>query len=63
MLFYNTIQELTNQFFVTPVIFPKCSCNRKISTDILGQVENSEMPETMEITEIAVEQGNYKFWQ
>ena len=28
-----------------------------------GQVENSEIAETMEITEIAVVQGNYKFSQ
>ena len=28
-----------------------------------GQVENSEIAETMKIREIAVEQGNYKFCQ
>ena len=30
---------------------------------LFGQVENSEIAETTEITEIAVEQRNYKFWQ
>ena len=29
----------------------------------VGQVENSENVENMEITEIANEQANYKFWQ
>ena len=28
-----------------------------------GQGENSEISQTTEITEIALEQGNYKFWQ
>ena len=28
-----------------------------------GQVENSKIAETTQITETAVEQENYKFWQ
>ena len=30
---------------------------------LIGQVEDLEIAETTEITEIAAEQGNYKFWQ
>ena len=29
----------------------------------MGQIENSEIPETTEITEKAVKQGDYKFCQ
>ena len=39
------------------------SKNHALDTNVDGQVENSEISETTEITEKAVKQGNYKFRQ
>ena len=61
--FFSYKQLLSSGFIEWSCVEVITATLRRHEGDSFGQVKNSEIAETTEITEIAVEQGNYKFCQ